>query len=367
MPQGLAGKTYTEIVKQGLKIGFRVYGRHFLAKIINNSGVNRLTLNPKTMRTLTALPHLILLLAVLNSNAQRQIVPPPLRTPGTLNAVPLQLTGNLPDVYLPGDSVRIPHVRTHILEFTSSVTDNNYLIEGLKQRGREEGVDGILLTDYRKLIPGTSMMLGSINGIGLKYLGRVDYLDTILKQKVITIFEPDGSKGKTMILNADWYGQIINPPAQEDLKFYADSMAVMDLHVLFNRTLDIYTYKDFGYSSVLKIISNNKLPAKIVHDIEGTGGIIDHFQSTFTPLVAEAKKLKLKIRPVYTGDMLTGAIVVKPNKEETALYYLHYKYDSRGRLTDERWEKLVNGKRTLWLEVENRFFDAGRDFIETPR
>lgn len=314
------------------------------------------------MRTFIYVSHLFLLFAFLNANAQQKIAPAPLRTPGTLHPVPLRVTGLLPDIFLPGDSVRIPHVRTHILEYNSAVTDHNYLIEGLKQKGREEGVDGILLTDYRKLVPGTSMMLGSINGIGLKYLNRLDYLDTILKQKVISIFEPDGARGKTMVINTDWYGQILHPSEQEDIRFYADSMAVMDLHVIYNRTLDIYTYKDFSGPFVLKIVSNNKLPAKIVHDIDGSGGFVNYFVSTVTPLKAEAKKTKLKIRPVYTGDLITGAIVLKPNKEETALYYLHYKYDSRGRLIEERWEKLVNGRRTLWLEVENRFFDPAMDF-----
>lgn len=317
------------------------------------------------MRTFTFIT-LFTVFMVTDGFGQRQIAPPPLRTPGTLHPVPLCFTGGTPDIFLPGDSVKIPHVRTHIIEFTSSVTDNNFLIEGLKQKGREEGVDGILLTDYRKLIPGASMMLGTVNGIGLKYLDGLGYLDTILKQKVITIFDPHGNKGKTMILEADWYGRILNPAGQEDVRFYADSMAAMDLNVIFNRILDAYTYKDFGSPFVLKIVSNETLQVKIVHDIEGSAGMVDFLQTTVLPPNPESKKLKLKIRPVFTGELLAGAIISKQKMEETALFYLHYKYDSRGRVTDERWEKLINGKRTLWLEVENRFFDAENDFIKNP-
>jgi len=317
------------------------------------------------MRTFLPITPLFLGLVCSISFGQKQIAPAPLRTPSSLNPVPLHYTGNLPDIFLPGDSVGIPHVRTHILEFTSTLTDNNYLIEGIKQKGMQEGVDGILLTDYRKLIPGEGIMLGSLNGIGLKYLNRINYIDTILKQKVIATFDPAGNPGKTMILDIDWYGRLLNPINTEDIRFYADSMAMMDLNVLFNRSIDIYYYKDFGSPQVLKIISNETLPARIVHEIEGSVWAIDYFMSSITPTGVEAKKTKVKIKPVYTGNLLTGAIITKLNKDQSPLFYLHYKYDNLGRLTNERWEKLINGKRTLWLEVENRFFEGNSDLIRS--
>ncbi len=167
-----------------------------------------------------------------------------------------------------------------------------------------------------------------------------------------------------MILQTGWYGQILNPMEQEDVGFYADSMAAMDVHVLFHRTIDIYSYKNFSGPFVLKIVSDERLPVKIVHEIDGVEGIVHFFNTTITPRAVDAKKVRLKITPVYTGELLTGAIIEKPNKGGAALYYLHYKYDSRGRLMEERWEKLINGRRTLWLEVENRYFDAARDLSE---
>jgi hypothetical protein len=309
--------------------------------------------------------HLFLVAVCSAAFGQKQIAPAPLRTPSSLNPIPLHYTGNLPDIFLPGDSVKIPHVRTHIIEFTSAIADNNYLIEGLKQKGMQEGVDGILLTDYRKLIPGESTMLGLLNGIGLKYLNRLNYLDTIIRQKVISTFDAAGNPGKTMILDIDWYGRLLNPLNSEDIRFYADSMAIMDMNVLFNRCMDIYNYKDFGSPQVLKIVSSDKLPARIVHEIEGNALAIDFFLSSFTLPGTEGKKRKMKIRPVYTGNLLTGAIITQTNKGELPLYYLHYKYDNLGRLTNERWEKLINGKRTLWLEVENRFFEADEEFIRS--
>ena len=311
------------------------------------------------------LPATYLFLGLICSTAfgQKQISHAPLRTPSSLNPLPLSNTGNLPDIFLPGDSVGIPHVRTHILEFTSTVTDNNYLIEGIKQKGMQEGVDGILLTDYRKLIPGETTMLGTLNGIGLKYLSRINYLDTILKQKVISTFDPGGNPGKTIILDIDWYGRMLNPTNGEDSRFFADSMAIMDLNVMFNRSMDIYTYKDYGSPQVLKIVSNELLPARIVHEVTGNVWAIDFFLSSITPLGDESKKTKVKISPVYTGNLLTGAIVTKLNKDQSPLYYLHYKYDNLGRLTNERWEKLINGKRTLWLEVENRFFEINEELF----
>jgi hypothetical protein len=295
--------------------------------------------------------------------SQKQIAPPPLRTPASLHPIPLIFTGNEPAVFLPGDSVTTPYIRTHIIEFNSnSNVDNNYLINGLKQQGKNEGVDGIILNDYRKLSPGPLGMIGSITGVGIKYTGMINYLDTILKQKVISLYEPDGSRGKTVIIDFDWYGNILNPYQGNDVSFFADSMSFIDLNLIYNRISNIYEYRAFENQTVHRIISLENWPFRITHQIESNPYEIIHLITSKNSRVYPTEKnMKVKIKPVHTGDLLTGAIVTSANAKETPLFYLHYKFDAKGRLTDERWEKLINGKRTLWLEVENRYFDNDID------
>lgn len=319
------------------------------------------------MKPFTALTLLIICLCSKQLTAQKQIAPPPLRTPGTLHPLPLIYTGIDPEIYLPGDSVRTPHIRTHIVEFTSDVmVDNNFLINGLKRQGRWEGVDAIVLNDYRKMVPGTAGMIGSISGIGIKYTESINYLDTILKQKVISMYEPNGNRGKTVLLDFDWYGRILNPFNSYDVLFYADSMSFIDLNIVFNRTSDFYQYRAFDTQPVHKIVSNDTWPFKITHHIEATPGPITQLITTKGSRINLAEKsTRVKIKPVYTGDLLTGAIITTNNNKEIPLYYLHYKYDAKGRVTDERWEKLIDGKRTLWIEVENRYFETDPEFIKT--
>jgi hypothetical protein len=137
----------------------------------------------------------------------------------------------------------------------------------------------------------------------------------------------------------------------------------MDLNILFNRISDFYIYKAFDGLPVYKIVSTENWPQKITHNVEPPIDPINQLNTAKSSRVdPDGKTLRVKIKPVYTGDLLTGAIVTTNNIKETPLYYLHYKYDSKGRLTEERWEKLIEGKRSLWIEVENRFFDPATEF-----
>ncbi len=310
---------------------------------------------------------LILIFCTHTLLSQTQIAPPPLRTPGSLHPMPLIYTGTNPDIYLPGDSVTIPHIRTHIVEFNSAVQfDHNFLIEGLRRQGTSEGVDGIILSDYRKMAAGPDGYIGSLSGIGIKYLDRLQYIDTILKQKVITVYDPHENKGKTALIDFDWYGRILNNYGTYDVFFYADSMAFIDLNILFNRIGEFYEYRAFTGHPVHKIVTAGTWPFKITHTIEPFTGAIPEINTLKTTRIQEGgKDVRVKTIPVYTGKLLTGAIVNTAGGKQKALYYLHYKYDSRGRLTEERWEKLINGKRTLWLEVENRYFEADAGFLKT--
>ncbi len=305
----------------------------------------------------------LFLLIVLSANAQKLIVPEPFRAPGTLHPMPLAVTGVEPDVFLPGDSINKPHVRTHIVEVSAFGSEKtNLLIEKIKQEAKLQGLDGVALHQYPTMSSNEFGISSSLVGVGIKYIDNISYIDTIIKQRVITRYLPDGNQGKTVLLDFDWHGNLLTSRKTEDFEFYADSVSMMDLHFIFNRTSPMYTYRNLG-PMIDRIVTISAWPKKIVHLVEGNIRQIDYLTTSITSPYQTAKIWRLKISPVYTENRLTGGIVAKPGGKEKPLYYLHYKHDALGRITNERWEKLIDGKRTLWLEVENRFFEADQALI----
>lgn len=308
---------------------------------------------PKRLFTLV-----LLCAACITGWAQRQIAAPPLRTPGSLHPLPLAYTGMVPQVFLPGDSVRQPHIRTHMVEYVSAGrVDNNHMIEGLKAMGLQQGVDAVVLKDYTQLIPGFETVTGALTGIGIKYLDNLQYIDTILRQKVIFSYEPNGKADKTYLVDFDWYGRLTTPVTNPDVQFYAQQMSAYDLALLMHRQSVFYEYRHMGLAYPVKITSATWWPARIQHMAESTLFEMMHLKTMATTWEG-GKRTRTAVTPVHKDNLLVGAIVTTPGSRATPLLYLHYKYDARGRLVEERWEKLINGKRTLWLQVENRFYEA---------
>jgi hypothetical protein len=309
---------------------------------------------------------LLLLLSLpffLSSVGQRFIAPPPLRTPGTLNPVPLVITGKPIDLYLPGDSVSKPFFKTHIVEVESYATaDANYLLELLKKKAAATGVDGVVLNNLVTKSITTFGNVATLSGIGIKYLDRLNYLDTILRQRIISRFGIDGSQLPTLLLDYDWYGNLLNDIASTDVFFYADSMAFIDLQVMVNRHATYFNYRTYDDIKNGIIKSEPQWIRKIRLEFDAAYPL-NTLLSFSSPVSTESLKVKVIIQPVYEDNLLIGVIVNSTQKGGRPLYYLHYKYDNKGRITNERWEKLIDGKRTLWLEIENRFYSSA-DAIE---
>lgn len=260
---------------------------------------------------------------------------------------------------MPGDSVRQPHIRTHMVEYVSAGrVDNNHMIEGLKTMGLQQGVDAVVLNNYTQLIPGFETVTGTLTGIGIKYLDNLQYIDTILRQKVIFSYEPNGKADKTYLVDFDWYGRLTTLVTNPDVQFYAHQMSAYDLALLMHRQSIFYEYRHMGLDYPVKITSATWWPARIQHMAECTPLEVMHLKTMVTTW-AGGKRTRTVVTPVHKDNLLVGAIVTTPGSRAIPLLYLHYKYDARGRLIEERWEKLIDGKRTLWLRVENRFYEAG--------
>jgi hypothetical protein len=64
---------------------------------------------------------------------------------------------------------------------------------------------------------------------------------------------------------------------------------------------------------------------------------------------------RYQLQRVVERGRLTGAIIRQ--KDEPVLY-LYYMYDEAGRLISERWERIMQGRKLRWMEVENRYYSS---------
>jgi hypothetical protein len=281
-----------------------------------------------------------------------------LRTPATLHPLPLVYTGRWPDVYLPGDSLVRKYIATHMLDVAADVSfETNWLINRLKERGKAEGVDAIILRDMGQRVMGPEGGVATITGVGIKYLETIDYLQYIIRQRVFNTFDTDGNPGASVVVNYDWRGNFTDAFDAGGRRYFADSILPFDLHLAMIAKPDMYRYT-YSMDNILSMIKLNAgyFPEKNIQywpEPANTAG-------DFILRVADEGKgvEKYKIQRVVNQGQYTGAIITKGKKP---FMYLYFQFDQQGRIAKERWEKLIDGKRRIWIQVENRFHENEPD------
>lgn len=275
-----------------------------------------------------------------------------LQTPATLHPLPLVFTGRQPDVYLPGDSVRRKHIATHMLDIAADISaETNWLINRLKERGKAEGADAIILRDMGQRVMGPTGGVATITGIAIKYIDSIDYLQYIIRQRVFNTFNTDGNPGVTLVVNYDWRGNFTDAFDAAGQQYFADSILPFDLHLAMIAKPEMYRYT-YSMENVLVMIRLNTgfFPEKNVqYWPEAANSRGDYIVRVSAPNYGIEK---FKIQRMVDNGLYTGAIIMQGKKN---FLYQYFQYDAQGRIASERWEKLVDGKRRLWLQVENRF------------
>ncbi|MCU0396037.1 MAG: hypothetical protein MUF29_09005 [Chitinophagaceae bacterium] len=294
---------------------------------------------------------LVALFLFRSALAQPLVLP----TPASLHDLPLVYTGKEPELFLPGQTPARPFIRTHIVEAVLPWESNaNDLIKALRKQGTAEGVDALLLHDLGQRVAGASGGLVVMQAIGAKYTDNLDYLPQLIRQRVFTVYQTNGASGPSTIVNYSWRGRYLNAIDAAGQAFYTDSVLPFDASMLFVMRPAIFEY-NYDESQVLtriRLAAASSLPVN-VQWLPREGSTDEELLVRITRDYDEPRRYQLQ-RVVERGR-LTGAIIRQ--KDEPVLY-LYYMYDEAGRLISERWERIMQGRKLRWMEVENRYYSS---------
>jgi hypothetical protein len=303
------------------------------------------------------LPHtpsfLVLVFSFLNllsSTAQ----PVFLNTPASLHPLPLVYTGNVPELYLPGEAPSRLHIKTHLVEVALGINASaNDLLLAIKEKGRAEGVDGIILKDFGQRLMGASGGVASLTGIGIKFMDSIHYMEFLIRQRVVAITNPDGKTAPTVIVNYDWRGNYRDAMDRAGREFYTDSILPFDAHLLLALRPPMFQYSYDQEKKLSRIRWElNQHSGKTITWIPRD----NLSEEDIAIKVGDEANVpaRFQMQQKMDKNLLTGAII---RQKKEPIFYLYYQYDSKGRIIAEKWDRLINGKAVPWLAIENRFYD----------
>ncbi|MCC6760362.1 MAG: hypothetical protein IT252_04065 [Chitinophagaceae bacterium] len=292
---------------------------------------------------------ILLCLAATALHAQTTII----HTPASLHPLPLVYTGKTPAIFLPDSKPTQPYIATHIVEVSADISvETNELISKLQERGKAEGVDAILLYGLGQKIIGPAGGVATLNGVGIKYKDSINYLDNIIRQRVVTTYDAAGKPGPSVILNYNWRGSFTDAMDDEGQNFMVDSILPFDVHLLLLQKPEMYEYQ-MGFNNKLsrirlsKNVANEKaiqwIPDELKLDKYAVR-VTDSYNSIEARYTIELMQEK--------GAAVNGASI---SYKQDPFIYLYFEYDTKGRIVAEKWYKLIGGKKRLWLSFDNRF------------
>lgn len=289
----------------------------------------------------------LLCLAATALHAQTTII----HTPASLHPLPLVYTGKTPVIFLPDSKPTQPYIATHIVEVSADISvETNELISKLQERGMAEGVDAILLYSLGQKVIGPAAGIATLNGVGIKYKDSVNYLDNIIRQRVVTTYDADEKPGPSVILNYNWRGSFENAIDAEGHDFMVDSILPFDAHLLLLLKPEMYAYQ-YGYDKQLQRIKADKTTAQ---DLNMQWVPSSYSKGKFVVRINDGYNTESRFELELMNEQKTvaGAIVTYRNEP---FLYSYFEYDAKGRIVAEKWYKVKGSKKWLWLAFDNRF------------
>ncbi len=282
----------------------------------------------------------------------------------SLSTIPLRPHSNEVDVFLDNEKPSKPYYKVKLVEtqVAASLSADEMLIR-LKQKAKEEGLDAIIVNDIGRQtntnIPSADGLIAyqKLVALGLKYKERIDYIETILKEQVVSLWPDDNPAPKIFSMNYD---------------FNVRNISLKDTFI-----------RNFFYNEIY-VYENEKSLYAPVEDWEFR---MDTFQLQFSKrrLLSGANYQKADYSLNYADVQKATITAMEPDNITMRKYELSLLYNANGVLSEKRLKKkkgtadlwvekiefrfnglpdkisrykLVNGKEVLYFEIQNKYYSA---------
>lgn len=299
--------------------------------------------------------HLALLLSLASCTAyipQEQLQP----APNPLSNVPVKPHHHDVQVFFHNELPHEPYYKIRLIEVREPLNeDANELLNALKTKAREEGMDAVQIDDIGKQT-GTVFHDGiyayqRLVGIGIRYRSTIDYMDSLIKFQTVKVWLPGNDDPKQFDLSFNFNGQCTSlKDALADSIFTREIYPYTAFEAAYGNQPG-WAYKvtdttNFLLASKRKEYAYTAIVCNYTYNENGTPLTINISKPASNSITADKIKQRLELKYSEHG-LLTKKILYRKNEVE---WIELLSYTRSGRLAKTERFKLAGGKKQPLLE-----------------
>ncbi len=282
----------------------------------------------------------------------------------SLSTIPLRPHSNEVDIFMNNEKPTKPYYKVKLIEVQAGPeVSSDVMLMRLKQQARAEGVDAIIINDIgRQANTTTTIPSGDgviayqkLVGLGLKYKERIDYMETILKEQVVSLWPDDNPAPKIFSMSYDF--NIMNTSLGDPFirNFFFNEIYLFEDETSIYSLLDQWEYKLDTFNNVFskRRVINGETFQQGDFKLKGP----ERLKAIIK--LRDAGKIylvKYELERNYSaGNLLLKKMLRKPNKPGH-LWVEEISYNSGGMPNKYIRYKIVNGKEVLYFEIQNKYY-----------
>lgn len=291
----------------------------------------------------------------------------------SITDIPLKASTENIDCFFNNQIPAKPFYRVKITEVTGNANASyDELIISLKNRAKQEGLDGVLIVDkkqentYENLNKKITVRDTSVNyytqmanpyqkltAIGIKYIENINYLDTIVKS---TSFKfGNNNKMENSIANFDFYGNLIGGSDVEFNKWYTDSIEPFEIDKHLLMAVKSWQYKTIDAHSNTVIAFKKETGDYLNADVKRDYNDANKF---FFSLFSNG--------PIYRPDKYVlkleknaqGKIIKKTLLKKNTIVWVEEIFYTNNAITGYKRYRFNGGKEALIFAASNQNFSV---------
>ncbi len=282
----------------------------------------------------------------------------------SFSAIPVRPHSNEVDVFLDNEKPTRPYYKVKLIETQAGPeVSSDEMLMRLKQQARAEGVDAIIINDIgRQANTTTTIPSGDgviayqkLVGLGLKYRERINYMETILKEQVVSFWPDDNPAPKIFSMNYDFNMKNLSLNDPFIRNFFFNEIYLFEDETSMYSLLDQWEYKLDTFNNLFSKRRNINGETFQQGDFKLKGPE----RSKAIIKLRDAGKISLvkyELERNYSaGNLLLKRMLRKANKPGY-LWVEEISYNSGGMPDKYMRYKIVNGKQVLYFEIQNKYY-----------
>ena len=282
----------------------------------------------------------------------------------SLSTIPLRPHSNEVDVFLDNEKPSKPYYKVKLVETqVAAFLSADEMLISLKQKAKEEGLDAIIVNDIGRQtntnIPSSDGLIAyqKLVGLGLKYKERIDYMETILKEQVVSLWPDENPAPKIFSMNYDFNVRNTSLKNPFIRSFFYNEIYVYENEKTLYAPVEDWEFRMDTFQ--LQFSKRRLLNGGNYQKADFSLNYADVQKATVTAMETDNITMrKYELSLLYNANGLLIEKRLKKKKAAADLWVEKIEYRYNGLPDKISRYKIVNGKKVLYFEIQNKYYSA---------